>query len=238
MDFIEDSQGVIRVRAWQDLPWLVHGWTTRAAGDFRRLPGEEELNRKLAVSGMEPRLVRQVHSNRIHVANSRQLHSEGPAEADGLVSAQPGLLLGMRTADCLAVLLVDRHRRAVAAIHAGWRGTVQRIAVGAVKKMHEEFGSAPKEIEAAIGPGIGKCCFEVGDDVAEQFDPSVTSDHQRPRIDLDAANRKHLSEVGISEEHIWSSDMCTHCSPEQFFSYRRDGDAAGRMLAAIGVNRT
>jgi hypothetical protein len=115
---------------------------------------------------------------------------------------------------------------------------VQRIAVGAVKKMHEEFGSAPKEIEAAIGPGIGKCCFEVGDDVAEQFDPSVTSDHQRPRIDLDAANRKHLSEVGISEEHIWSSDMCTHCSPEQFFSYRRDGDAAGRMLAAIGVNRT
>lgn len=238
MDFIEDSQGIIRVHAWQELPWLVHGWTTSAAGDFRRLPAENELNRILAVSRMEPRLLRQVHSNRVLVANSPESQSERPDEADGLVTRQPGLLLGIRTADCLALLFVDRRRRAVAAVHAGWRGTVQKVAASAVKKLRQEFGSVPKEIEVAVGPGIGKCCFEVGDEVAEQFDPSVTSAHARPHIDLYAANRKQLSETGIPEKNIWSSNLCTHCSPRQFFSYRRDGDAAGRMLATIGVKPT
>ena len=234
MDFIEDSLGVIRLRAWLELPWLVHGWTTRAAGDFRRLPAAEDLNRKIGTEGMDPRLPRQAHSNRIHVVNSVESNAERP-EADGMISAEQGLLLGVRTADCLALLFVDRRRRAVAAVHAGWRGTVQKIAARAVERMQEQFGSVPTEIEVAIGPGIGKCCFEVGDEVAEQFDQAVVSGEERPHIDLDAANRRQLSEAGVRGDKIWSSNLCTRCGAEQFFSHRRDGDSAGRMLAMIGV---
>ena len=233
MDFIEDSLGVIRVRGWQGLPWLVHGWTNRAAGDFRRLPAGDELNSRLGVTGMELCMPRQVHSNRLHAVGS----IEPPArpEADGMLSDQAGSLLGVRTADCLALLFVDRRRRAVAAVHAGWRGTVQGIAANAVERMRREFGSVPEEMEVAIGPGIGPCCFEVGSEVAEQFDPGVVVDRNRPCVDLDAANSRQLIEAGIPGERIWSSNLCTHCSPEQFFSHRRDGDSAGRMLAVIGV---
>ncbi len=225
---------MIRVCGWRELPWLTHGWTSRITGDFRRLPAGAELNRRLAVKGMELRLPRQVHSNQIHVVRSLELVSGRP-EADGIISGQTGLLLGVRTADCLALLFVDRRRRAVAAVHAGWRGTVQRIAARAVERMQEEFGSIPKEIEVAIGPGIGKCCFEVGEEVAEQFAPSVVAGGKKPCVDLDAANRRQLLQAGILGERIWSSNLCTHCTPQQFFSYRRDGDAAGRMLAVIGV---
>ncbi len=233
MDFIEDSLGVIRVRGWQGLPWLVHGWTSRAAGDFRRLPARDELNGRLGVTGMELRMPRQVHSNRLHAVGS----IEPPArpEADGMLSDQEGALLSVRTADCLALLFVDRGRRAVAAVHAGWRGTVQRIAANAVERMRGEFGSVPEEMEVAIGPGIGPCCFEVGSEVAEQFDPGVVVGRKKRCVDLGAANRRQLLEAGIPGENIWSSNLCTHCSPEQFFSHRRDGDSAGRMLAVIGL---
>ena len=234
MHFSEDSLGIIRVRRWQELAWLVHGWTSRACGDFRRLPAGEELNRTLGVTGMEPRLPQQVHSNRVHAANLLESRSGRP-EADGMISGHEGLLLGVRTADCLALLFVDRRHRAVAAVHAGWRGTVQRIAVRGVERMQEEFGSVPREIEVAAGPGIGKCCFEVGQEVADQFDPIFISRHKRPHIDLDAANRGQLSQAGVEEENIWSSNLCTYCSARRFFSHRRDGAAAGRMLAMIGV---
>lgn len=233
MDFIEDSLGVIRVRGWQRLAWLAHGWTSRAAGDFRRLPARDELNTRLGVTGMELRLPRQVHSNRLHLTDLI-VPPERP-EADGMLSDQEGSLLGVRTADCLALLFVDRRRRAVAAVHAGWRGTVQRIAANAVERMRGEFGSVPEEMEVAIGPGIGPCCFEVGGEVAGQFHPGVVAGCKNPRVDLDAANRRQLLEAGIPAEKIWSSNLCTHCSPRQFFSHRRDGDSAGRMLAVIGV---
>jgi len=225
---------MIRVCGWQELPWLTHGWTSRIAGDFRRLPAGAKLNRRLAVKRMELRLLRQVHSNQIHVVRSLESDSGRP-EADGLVSGQAGLLLGVRTADCLALLFVDRRRRAVAVVHAGWRGTVHGIAARAVETMQQEFGSIPKGIEVAIGPGIGKCCFEVGEEVAGQFAPNVVAGGKKRCVDLDAANRRQLLQAGILGEKIWSSNLCTHCTPQQFFSYRRDGDAAGRMLAVIGV---
>ncbi len=182
---------------------------------------------------MELWMPRQVHSNRLHVAGESVAPARG--EADGMLSDQEGSLLGVRTADCLALLFVDRRRRAVAAVHAGWRGTVQGIAANAVERMRGEFGSVPEEMEVAIGPGIGPCCFEVGREVAKQFDPGVVAGREKPRVDLGAANRRQLLGAGIPGERIWSSNLCTHCSPEQFFSHRRDGDSAGRMLAVIGL---
>jgi YfiH family protein len=95
---------------------------------------------------------------------------ERPCKGDGLITDQPGVLLGVQTADCIPVLVADRKRRAVAAFHAGWRGTVKRIVEGGVGRMRLEFGSHPEDLIAAIGPGIGPCCYSVGEEVLSSFE--------------------------------------------------------------------
>jgi len=115
--------------------------------------------------------LRQVHSDLIHFVDS-------PAEAqlvgDGLITANPGLLLGIQTADCLPVILVDPKKRAVGVFHAGWRGTVKRVVEKGVGEMRRRFGSRPRDFWAAIGPGIHGCCYEVGEEVREKFESQFT----------------------------------------------------------------
>jgi hypothetical protein len=252
VSFQFDSVGVLRLDAWQDLPWLAHGFTTRHAGDFAGLKPDSALLRRLGADGLPLATVRQIHSDRVCLLTDSQSAWAPPdrPEADALVSSLEGRLLGVRTADCLPLLFIDRRRRAVAAVHAGWRGTKQQIAARAVERMGAEFGSPPQDLEAAIGPGIQACCFEVGPEVAEQFDPSLVlapgkdgvrassalraSPRRNPRVDLAEANRRQLLEQGIPAEAIWSADHCTCCREADFFSYRRSADAE-RMLAFIGI---
>ena len=177
------------------------------------------------------------HSDRLHLMSveTRPIsHTQRP-EADGLLTSVAGYLLGVRTADCLPLLYVDRARRAVAAVHAGWRGTAKEIAARAVKRMQQEFGSPPGALEVVIGPGIGPCCYEVGSEVAEQFAGSAVQMDPRPRLNLPEANRLQLIEAGVNESRIWSVGLCTACEGHQFFSYRREGTQAGRMLAVVGI---
>jgi YfiH family protein len=248
MNFHLDASGVLRVEAWRDLPWLQHGFTTRRAGDFRNTVPDAEALGKLGADRMQLRTVRQIHSSRVwHFSDEDEPWdpSRRP-EADAGVTSRPDFLLAVRTADCLPVLLVDRSRRAVAAVHAGWRGTEQRIVGRAVERMRACFGSEPAALEAAIGPGIASCCFEVGPEVAERFDPSLVipaprdaareapQQAPRPHVDLVEANRRQLLQQGIPNGQIWSAGHCTCCRPDDFFSYRRDGDQR-RMLAFIGI---
>jgi polyphenol oxidase len=131
----------------------------------------------------------------------------------------------VKTADCLPILLVDERRRAVGAVHAGWRGTVSRVAISTLRAMSTWWGTRPEDLHAAIGPGIGKCCFEVGPEVAVQFGEPA----DRAHIDLEAANCRQLVEAGLAPERIYSSGLCTFCSHELFHSFRRDREQAGRM---------
>ena len=147
-------------------------------------------------------------------------------EGDALITAQPGLLLTIRTADCIPVLIADPVRRAVAAIHAGWRGTAAGIAGKTVKKMMESFSSDPADLIAAIGPGIGKCCFEVGPEVAEQF-----AGGER-HVDLAGANRRDLIAAGVSRIAVGAP--CTCCQVGLFHSFRRE-KSQERMISAIGI---
>ena len=169
-----------------DFPWLVHGFSTRAGG-YSTVYGGSSLNlgftkhdsraavernreaflRALGVQPGDWRLVtqRQVHSDLIHYVTDAGSHPTG----DGLITNSPGLLLGVQTADCLPLLLVDTKRRAVAAFHAGWRGTLRRIVEKGVGEMRRHFGSLPEHLRAAIGPGIHSCCYQVGEEVREQF---------------------------------------------------------------------
>jgi polyphenol oxidase len=113
--------------------------------------------------------IRQIHSN-IVVRVTRDSIGSKPQKADGLMTDEPGILLAVQTADCIPVLVADRKRRAVAAFHAGWRGTVKRIVEAGIGRMRLEFGSRPEDLVAAIGPGIGRCCYAVGEDVLGEFE--------------------------------------------------------------------
>jgi YfiH family protein len=127
-------------------------------------------------------------------------------------------------------LLVDERHRAVAAVHAGWRGTVARIAQRGVEAMGAQFGSLAEDLHAAIGPGIGKCCYEVGPEVAAQF-----GQQGRGHVDLAAANRRQLMDAGVTPERIYASNLCTMCRGEEFHSFRRDQEAAGRLYSFAGI---
>jgi YfiH family protein len=209
----KDSREVYREPALDVLPWLLHGFGTRLAD----------------LSGVSPRLatVKQVHSASCVFADGRtgQL-----GEGDALLENTPGCVVAIKTADCLPILLADEHRRAVAAVHAGWRGTVAGIAGRAVEAMRERFGTEPADLHAALGPAIGPCCYEVGTDVARHF-----GGKDRMHVDLADANRRSLVAAGVSPERIYTSDLCTMCRPYEFHSYRRDKEAAGRMFSFAGI---
>ena len=173
--------------------------------------------------------LKQIHSGSVLFAD-RDFGCVG--EGDALISGQPGRTLSIRTADCLPILLADRRTGAVAAIHAGWRGTVAQIAPAAVSRMTEEFGSKPEDIIAAIGPGIGPCCYEVGDEVARQFGESGSR-----HLNLAEHNRRQLEKVGVCPANIDVISPCTFCNVDEFFSYRREGERAGRMISYIHTPR-
>ncbi len=169
--------------------WLVHAFTTRhqsAGRDFNLSysvaddakvvsRNRQRLMRRLAAEGMQLVTLRQRHTDMIQVIDS--LPHAGEHEPDGalklpgdaVVTNRPGLLLAVRVADCLPLLLVDAKRRVVAAVHAGWRGTLKRIAEKTVWRMRQEFGTNPRDIRAAFGPSIRRCCYEVGCEVVEAY---------------------------------------------------------------------
>ncbi len=213
--FYKDPGQVYRVPELDALGWLIHGFGTRHADIPARFPGLATL--------------KQAHSPACIAAGGRS-GVLGPGDA--LLENVPGAVVAVRTADCVPLLLVDERLRAVAAVHAGWRGTVARIAERAVEAMRERFGSQPSDLHAAIGPAIGPCCYEVGPEVAARF-----GGRGRGPVDLPAANRRQLIEAGVTPARIYASNLCAMCLPEDFHSFRRDGEAAGRMYSFAGVGR-
>ncbi|HTJ29540.1 MAG TPA: peptidoglycan editing factor PgeF [Acidobacteriaceae bacterium] len=196
-------------------------------------------------------LIRQVHSNRSVLVSATDgcLAQPGTVEADGLMSDEPGRLIGVLTADCIPVLVVDPEHRAVAAFHAGWRGTVERIVELGLERMREAFGTDPAQALAAIGPGIGPCCYTVGEEVRQRFGERFSYAEELftkneagmrqngMRLDLTEANRRQLMDAGLPAESIAVVGGCTSCQPKRFFSHRASGGRAGRMMAAIGRKR-
>lgn len=187
------------------LDWLEHGFGTRTG----------------PLSQQSMATLTQIHSAVVLTADAPGLAGEG----DALVTDRAGLAVSVRTADCYPVLLVDVDTRVVAAVHAGWRGTAAGVVVAALKRMN----SAPDRVWAAIGPGIGACCYEVGEEVAQRFGQHAG------QLDLAAANYRQLREAGVPDQNIEALPHCTFCQAEQFHSYRRDKDQAGRMISFIAA---
>jgi len=179
----------LTVPSWREIPWLVHGFSTRLGGvsttygrrtlnlgftkddsranvESNRQVFQRAIGASTKAAAWPLMALRQVHSDVIHVIDSAE---PAALTGDGMITRLPGVALGILTADCFPVLLVDKKTHAVGAFHAGWRGTFQRIVEKGVGAMRREFGSRPRDILAAIGPGIQKCCYEVADDFREKF---------------------------------------------------------------------
>jgi len=155
---------------------------------------------------------------------------------DALVTNKRGLYCAVSVADCVPVFLVDVRNSAVASIHSGWRGTDGKIAVKSVNEMVHAFGSDPSTLLAYLGPAAGRCCYEVGNDVAERFESSfIHSEKGKITLDLRGAICFQLIGCGLQEANIETSPYCTICDSHLFHSYRRDREESGRMLGVIGI---
>lgn len=164
-----------------------------------------------------------------------------PGEFDGLVCDRVGPVLGAFAADCIPLLFADPDARVIGSAHAGWRGTVGGVAANVVTRM-VELGADPAHIRVALGPSIGPCCFEVGDEVIDQFRETfgelpamVVPGPLKQHIDLRVATRAVLERAGVLEHHIDDRPPCTKCEPDRFFSYRRDGREGGVHMAFIAM---
>jgi len=232
------------------IPRVIHAFSTRRAErtDFSLGPVSSpnpmiQINRArfLAAAGAAgwPVLkLRQVHSGIVRDMDNTMAAGD-PVEGDAAVTSIPGALLGVQTADCVPILIADREARCVAAIHAGWRGTAARIAEATVQRLVARFGVAPADLTAAIGPHIGVCCYEVGAEVVQSISDSEAFERRpnwvKPHLNLAIANRNQLVGNGLKPEHIDMSSLCTRCRTDLFFSFRRDGEQAGRLLSIIGI---
>jgi YfiH family protein len=201
-----------------------------------------EQNRRLLAqhAGYDPeqlQIMRHVHGTAVWKVGEPL---PDPAEFDGLVTDRPGPVLGAFAADCIPLLFADPEARVIGAAHAGWRGTVNRIAAKVIERM-TELGAKPETIRVALGPSIGPCCFEVGPEVVAEFRAAfgelpklVVPGAHKEHIDLRVATRAVLEQAGVRPEHIDDAPPCTRCD-ERFFSYRRDGKDGGVHMAFIAM---
>ena len=274
---------ILELAPFKKLPWLVHGFSTRTGGASVLNSGERVLNLGHTDWDQRENVVKNrqtfqsaVGATDLRLALLKQFHSAvalfltsppgEPRKGDASLTDSRGILLGVQTADCVPILLVDPKKRAVAAIHAGWRGTLGRTAEKTVGEMRKQFGSEPADVLAALGPSIGPCCYEVGTelvtkftsqfaDAAEYFDELRTGEEPNPlqwlnrmppghhpppknvRLDLGKANRSQLLAAGLRECNIFVSNLCTACHTRLFFSYRKEGANSGRLLSSIGLRQ-
>ena len=203
--------------------------------DALTVPQTEYLRQVLTVPPEKIYYGRQVHGNTIVAVGEKDVPVKSAiAQADGFVTNVPGIALAVRTADCLPVFLFYPKHRAIGMIHAGWKGTQQQIAVAALDAMRREYGSQPQDVLAMFGPCIRRCCYEVGEDFGNTFPDETFVRFGKYFFDLPLANRTQMLEAGMVPEHIQDDEICTDCEDE-LFSYRREGEQAGRHLSIIQI---
>ena len=206
---------------------------TQSSGDEAVRENRHRLGEALGISPDQWATARQVHGSVVRVVNAPGV----VPDCDGLVTTTPGLLLAIQTADCAAVLLADPARRVIGACHAGWRGTVAGVAARTVATMAAQ-GAEPSALHAYVSPCISVDRFEVGPEVAAQFDAAVVhhpSDAEKPHVDLKQAIVRQLQSAGVDEARIEVSPHCTASETDRFFSYRAENGTTGRLMGAIAL---
>jgi polyphenol oxidase len=211
-------------------------------------PHNVEGNRSIVARAFGGSVERFVGVNQVHGVDLLVIDAPNPDYAhfqkiacDGIVTNQRGLMITVGVADCVPVLLLDPGKGVAAALHAGWKGTAAGICGKGVKAMREVFGCNPSDIVGAVGPAIGRCCYEVDSPVIAAFrssghlseDVAVEKGGGKWMLDLALANREQLLAAGLSEKNVEKSDHCVSCAKDLFFSYRRDGGETGRQVGFV-----
>ncbi len=203
--------------------------------------GDQDREELAGALGLETLAhMRQVHGSEVQAIDEAPLTL---LVCDGLATTRKGLALIVHTADCVPLVLWDEDTGAVAAVHAGWRGALAGVSRSAAAFLAKRFGSRAESIHVAMGPSIGACCYEVGEEVVRAFDQQVSygSDlfspgpRGRSHLNLIEANSRQLTEYGVPREQIYSSGMCTSCDNGRLYSYRKEGTGVGRLMGVIGV---
>lgn len=268
---IKELAAFVRFPNWEVPDGVRYGYSARILGHSKGIYGAMNLgfNR-----GDDPKPVKEnyrdmcealsipmeklVFTKQTHLCNIRKVSAKDCGngimrenaftDIDGLMTDEPGVPLVVFTADCVPLFFYDREKHAIALVHAGWRGTVHGIAAETVRRMSQEYGSVPSDILVAVGPSICRECFEIGPEVAEEFEKAfpVPMDEEgsilfhgrgdRFQADLWAANRWYLESAGVPRKNITMSDLCTMCRPQMFFSHRatngQRGSNAGFLMLA------
>lgn len=227
---------------------IIHAFTTRHGGLGARNNGIKQpedwkaVARSFGIRMDRVVTVSQAHGENIITVDDLNVRDVRTVQADAMITAVPGIAIGVETADCVPVLLFDPVKPAVAAVHAGWRSTVKKIVQKAVHRMYEEFGSEPTRMIAAIGPAIGPECYEVDEPVmgpvreAFSFWKEVATPRKNDRwsLDLAKANKLELMQLGLAERNVHMLGLCTSCRGDLFYSFRAEG-RTGRMLSVIMI---
>jgi YfiH family protein len=247
-----------KVPQWDEYEGLLHGFMGRRGGksvgryaglnvsyrvgDDAKVVSENVCDMKQAVGIHDGKIVtmRQVHGDHIVEVKDKNLKEAG--EADGMITGEPDVYLGVLTADCVPILFLAPKQRLIAAVHAGWRGTLSGIAEKTVRLFANQYGVLPEDIEVALGPSIGACCYEVKDDVAGPLmkkwgkltTPSISVKDGRSFVNLRRLNRDILRAAGVPGNQLFQIGPCTNCTPEDFFSYRHASGETGRQISVIG----
>lgn len=226
---------------------VISSFSVRASGNMSLSYGETSLSLENRQSFLSPLNVdyqdlicaKQVHGNKVKYVNETDkgkgavTYGTALPGTDGLITDIRNLPLGILTADCLSIFLYDPQRPAVGLLHAGWRGSKEKIVSCALELMRSKFKTNPVELFAGFGPAIKDCCYEVSDEFKDNFTTGLTQRQGRLYLDLAQVNRKELIGLGVKPEKIFDAGFCTVCEKEDFFSYRKEGKDCARILSVI-----
>lgn len=243
---LKDGVEYITARAFDEVEGYRHFFSTRIGGksqgvfgdlnlgiytedsvddienNFRRIFKATDMNQSNMV------YLKQVHSDVFYQVEAYNYNDIRGMDGDAIITTSKNVPVGVFTADCVPILIGDRKGRVAAAVHAGWRGTFSNIVGKVINYIVEKLGIEVENIIVALGPAIGPCCFEVGKSVSDNFQ-FVEIRNGKLFVDLFDENIKHIGEAGVLEENISCSRLCTFCSKERFYSYRRDDGKTGRL---------
>ena len=248
----------LKVPQWEQYEGLLHGFmgrrggksvgpyaglnTSYRVGDDPKVVSQNVCDVKLAAGIHDGRVVtmRQVHGDHIVEVKDKKLKEAG--EADGMITSEKDLYLSVLTADCVPLLFVAPKQKLVASVHAGWRGTLAGIADKTVRLFKSQHDVGAADLEVALGPSIGVCCYEVKDDVTVPLmkkwgsltTPSIFVKEGKAFVNLRRLNRDILRASGVPGNQLYQVGPCTSCTAEEFFSYRREGGETGRQMSLIG----
>ena len=248
----------LEVPGWKKYDGLLHGFMGRRGGksvgpyaglnasyrvgDDAKIVSENVCDAKRAVGIHDGKVVtmRQMHGDDIIEVKDKTIKEAG--EADGMITGESGVCLGVLTADCVPLLFVAPKQKLAAAVHAGWRGTLAGIAEKAVRLFNNQYNVAAGDLEVALGPSIGVCCYEVKDDVAgplmrnwgKLMTPSICVKAGKSFVNLRRLNRDILRASGVPGTQLHQVGPCTCCAADDFFSYRRAQSETGRQISVVG----